>query len=166
MTDRPALGSVSPVLEALLAACLDAQASGAPLPAAVDAATLAAERTMDEAEREARAGFYVTPTHGWTCFHCGETFRTPGSARDHFGADPLKDPACLIKVGEERGLVMALRRAEAELERYRAEDSDKDRELHRMQAEHIVALRREEERGYEKGLRDGAAASREGVTDG
>jgi hypothetical protein len=24
-------------------------------------------------------------TDGWTCFHCGETFRTPWGARAHFG---------------------------------------------------------------------------------
>lgn len=28
---------------------------------------------------------YLKPEHGWTCFHCGETFTTPGSARDHWG---------------------------------------------------------------------------------
>ena len=67
---------------------------------------------------------YPMPAHGWTCFHCGETFTTPGSARDHFGCEPCADPACRIKVGEERGLVMALRKAEKELERYRVEDSN------------------------------------------
>ena len=25
------------------------------------------------------------PKHGWVCFHCGDVFRTPGEARDHFG---------------------------------------------------------------------------------
>ena len=65
---------------------------------------------------------YPIPADGWTCFHCGEKFTTPGSARDHFGCEPCADPACRIKVGEERGLVMALRKVEAELERYRNED--------------------------------------------
>lgn len=51
---------------------------------------------------------------GWTCFHCGETFKTPGSARDHFGYDSVEKPACLIKIGDERGLVMALRQAQKE----------------------------------------------------
>lgn len=63
------------------------------------------------------ADTYPKPVHGWTCFHCGETFTTYGGARDHFGADQLKDPACRIKVGEERGLVMALRRAEGHIDR-------------------------------------------------
>lgn len=41
---------------------------------------------------------------------------TWGSARDHFGATPAYDPGCLIKVklGEERGLQMELRRVEEE----------------------------------------------------
>lgn len=60
---------------------------------------------------------YNTPPHGWTCFHCGDTFTTPGAARDHFGFNPSSDPACRIKVGAERGLLMALRKAEALLAR-------------------------------------------------
>lgn len=98
--------------------------------------------------------YYTRPGPGWLCFHCGERFTTPGSARDHFGFDPSSDPACRIKVGEERGLVMALRKAEEELQRYRCEDSDKDREFHVMKAEHFQALRRAEEEGYNKGVRD------------
>jgi hypothetical protein len=62
------------------------------------------------------------PAHGWTCFHCDETFTTWGSAREHFGSDNQKEPACRIKEGEELGLVIALRKAEASVEewRYRA----------------------------------------------
>lgn len=97
---------------------------------------------------------YVAPPHGWTCFHCGETFKTVGGARDHFGADPIADPACRIKVGEERGLVMALRRAEEQLARYRAQDSDADREFYRIQADHAVALQRAEEAGFARGVAD------------
>lgn len=117
---------------------------------------------------EQQPSTYITPAHGWTCFHCGETF--PGNfagsrrARDHFGHDPLSDPACRIKAGEERGLLMALRRAEAtikeqaiELARYRIEDSDKDRLIHGLIVDHQVALRREEEKGYARGLADGMA---------
>jgi hypothetical protein len=51
---------------------------------------------------------------------------------------------------------MALRRAEAELARYRAEDSDTDRAMHGMRADHARALIRAEELGYERGLRDAA----------
>ena len=57
---------------------------------------------------------YPMPKHGWACFHCGETFTTPGTAEDHFGAMPEARAGCLLKValGEERGLLMELRRVE------------------------------------------------------
>ncbi|WP_428988192.1 hypothetical protein [Methylocapsa aurea] len=97
---------------------------------------------------------YAAPAHGWTCFHCGETFLSPGAARDHFGADQLQDPACRIKAGEEQGLVRALRRAENELERYRCEDSDADRAMAALRSDHAQALITEEEKGYARGLRD------------
>lgn len=58
---------------------------------------------------------YPQPEHGWCCFHCGETFTTPGSARNHFGATPAGVPGCIIKAGDERGLLMALRKVEAQL---------------------------------------------------
>ena len=64
---------------------------------------------------------YLMPKDGWVCFHCGERFTTPGSAEDHFGARPTDQAAGLIKVGEERGLVMALRKAQAEIRRLRNE---------------------------------------------
>lgn len=57
----------------------------------------------------------------WTCFHCDETFTNQGSARDHFGGDQDSIPGCVIKVqlGDERGLQMALRKAEKEVSRLR-----------------------------------------------
>lgn len=97
---------------------------------------------------------YDIPKDGWVCFHCGERFTTPGGARDHFGGTIYALAGCQIKVGEERGLLMALRKAEDELARYRNEDSDKDREMHAMRAQHVVDLRREEEKGYACGLAD------------
>lgn len=101
---------------------------------------------------------YYRPEHGWTCFHCGETFTSVGSARDHFGATPEAEPGCMIRVqyGEERGLLMALREAEQELARLRSEDRDAE-QFYRLNAEHTRALREAEERGYERGLRDGRA---------
>jgi hypothetical protein len=57
------------------------------------------------------AATYPRPRHGWTCFHCGETFGAIAAARLHFGADPLADAACRIKA-EEYGLLVALRRLE------------------------------------------------------
>lgn len=56
---------------------------------------------------------YPMPKDGWVCFHCGERFTTIGNAEDHFGKRPQDMAACRIKLGEERGLVMELRKAEA-----------------------------------------------------
>lgn len=104
---------------------------------------------------------YNRPKHGWTCFFCGETFKTPGAAEDHFGATPCSTPACKIKVGEEMGLVMALRKTEArvqklaaEIARYHDEDGPKDREMMRLRSEHVAALKRAEEIGFERGVAD------------
>jgi hypothetical protein len=38
---------------------------------------------------------YLQPEHGWTCFHCGTTFRRYGPARLHFGPTPFTTPECL-----------------------------------------------------------------------
>lgn len=66
---------------------------------------------------------YEQPAHGWTCFHCGETFFAWGTAQEHFGATPRREPGCLIdqvaveggsSVERGRGLLIALRKAEAE----------------------------------------------------
>ena len=103
---------------------------------------------------------YEKPAHGWTCFHCGETFTTVGGARNHFGADPSKEPGCIIKVslGAERGLLMKLRQLEDELtelyHRRASEDTDLHRELYHLQSRHSDALRQAEELGYERGLLD------------
>ena len=63
------------------------------------------------------------PEHGWTCFHCGETFTTVGSAKDHFGTSPAQEAGCVmkIKLGGERGLMMELRKREAELSALRTD---------------------------------------------
>ena len=64
---------------------------------------------------------YPVSGPGWVCFHCGERFTTPGAAEDHFGESPEKTAACRIKVGAERGLVMALRHEQRECQRLREE---------------------------------------------
>ncbi len=99
----------------------------------------------------------------WRCFHCGDTFTRAQErwAREHFGAAEGEESVCLIRSAGENALLTALRHAQDELARYRAEDSDLMRALWAMQADHAVALRREEERGYEKGMRDVRA---EGLT--
>lgn len=60
---------------------------------------------------------YPHPEHGWTCFHCGETFYAPGLARIHFGAVPNAQPGCLMRVkrdGVEPGLLWRIRMLELE----------------------------------------------------
>lgn len=106
------------------------------------------------------------PEHGWTCFHCGETFKTPGGARDHFGFDQSRDPACRIKLGAERGLLMALRKAEAELARdcegNAQEVASVLMQMRKLQSRHADALRSAEELGYERGLADGMKTATQG----
>lgn len=101
---------------------------------------------------------YTKPPHGWTCFHCGDTFTTPGAARDHFGFDCSAEPGCRIKVGAERGLLMALRRAEGEVKRLsialHAESADGIRQFRRLQSQMVDLVRAAEQDGYDKALRD------------
>lgn len=62
-------------------------------------------------------GTYPQPKDGWVCFHCGERFKTPGPAELHFGTFPKAQRAgCLIKIqaGDEKGLLMELRKVEEE----------------------------------------------------
>lgn len=110
--------------------------------------------------------------HGgpWRCFHCDDVFTTVGAASDHFGPHPAATPGCVIdKILPEGGtntqrglgLLMALRKAEAELMRYGSEDTDLHRAMHRQDCEHRQALIREEEKGYARGLADAASIAAE-----
>lgn len=116
-------------------------------------------KTMS-AELIALADHYPQPEHGWTCFHCGDTFKTYGSARDHFGFDPSSDPACRIKVGAERGLVMALRKAEKANAEITALLHNESSEGYRIAASqgsrHHEQIMAAEESGYERGFIEGA----------
>lgn len=120
------------------------------------------EAEDDEAREVEHEFYYTIPPQGWTCFHCGDTFTTPGAARDHFGFDMSADPACRIKIGEERGLVMELRRVEAKYVKL-LEDSWEGggtiaQEFYGLGAKHQIEMRKAEEEGYRKGLRDGLTA--------
>jgi hypothetical protein len=95
---------------------------------------------------------YMPPEHGWTCFHCGETFTHQMAARLHFGASIHDEPKCQISAHK-------LRAMEQQLRRYQEEDTDLHREIARMKSDHASALRREEEKGYERGLRDAGYTS-------
>lgn len=90
----------------------------------------------------------------WRCYFCDVVLRSPASAREHFGASQLAEPACQLK-GHEHGLIGIVRKQEAELARFRAEDSDLIRAWHSRDAEHQAEVRRAEELGYDRGLRDG-----------
>lgn len=63
-----------------------------------------------------------------------------------------------VSLGAERGLLMALRKAEDECRRAWAavheETTDAHRAMHAMQSRHADALQQAEEAGYERGLRD------------
>lgn len=92
----------------------------------------------------------------WRCFHCDATFTLAQRkwAAEHFGRAEDAEPVCLIRTAGETALLSALRKAEDELVGYRAEDSLILRAMCSMQADHAQALKREEERGYAKGLAD------------
>lgn len=83
----------------------------------------------------------------WRCFHCGGVFVDRDAALLHFGPSEVSDPICLVDAEAFREMEEAVARA-------RAEDTDTDRAMYRMRAEHNVALRRAEEEGYAKGTRD------------
>jgi hypothetical protein len=93
----------------------------------------------------------------WRCFHCGETFTDSSAAAEHFGAEGFPEaPACKLNQ-LEGGMLKMLRDAQAELRRYREEDHAAHRTFYALGAEHHTALIREEEKGYERGLRDARA---------
>lgn len=94
---------------------------------------------------------YPTPEHGWTCFHCGMhfggNFKGWQEALHHFGENVRGDAWCQYTARQVRAM-------EALLRNYQQEDTPRDRHLAKLEAEHAVALRREEEKGYARGLRD------------
>lgn len=93
---------------------------------------------------------------GWRCFFCGEVFHDARQARAHFGIDESVEPGCVavLRHGEAH-LLRKILELEEQLARYHAEDSDIARWWGVKQSDHAEALRREEEKGYARGLRDG-----------
>lgn len=91
------------------------------------------------------------PKHGWSCFHCGvhfpATFSGQQKARHHFGDSPDEQPACHIDARAFRSMQDTVRR-------YQTEDTELHREIYKLRADHARALQHEEEKGYERGLRD------------
>jgi hypothetical protein len=113
-------------------------------------------------------GFLCLPPHGWDCFHCGQHFEPTyfgqREAQYHFGFDDSATPACKLDRAEQ-GILRLLRNKERDLEnlqaRVNAEDTEKDREMARMASDHGQALRREEEKGYARGIKDWRQAQAE-----
>lgn len=83
----------------------------------------------------------------WRCFHCDECFTTADSAMEHFGRTERQSPACQIDITEYRAM-------EQRMLAYTQEDADIHREMHARLSDHQLALVREEERGYSRGLAD------------
>lgn len=70
-------------------------------PNSIDATGLTKEQVR-EIETHIRglkdgAETYPAPRHGWTCFHCGETFRSYEGAKLHFGSPSDKRPKCSVE---------------------------------------------------------------------
>ena len=102
----------------------------------------------------------------WRCFHCGDVFRNPKHAASHFGLDQFQEPGCVAVLRHsESHLLDRIRDLEAELRRYRDEDSDIMRWAQSKEAEHRQALIREGERGYNKGVQDGRAYPADGLDE-
>ncbi|MBM7166110.1 hypothetical protein [Pseudomonas aeruginosa] len=90
-------------------------------------------------------------TAGWRCFHCGEHFLDEAAAALHFGTHEMHSPACLIDVAEYREM-------EARMRSYNDEDAEIHRAMARQRTQHQIELRRAEEQGYSRGLKDAADA--------
>lgn len=92
----------------------------------------------------------------WRCFHCGATFTKAQErhAKHHFGSDDSSLPVCQMRIPGEYHLLNILRKQEDELRAFYAEDTELWRALHAQAADHAEALRRAEERGYDKAVLD------------
>lgn len=101
---------------------------------------------LSRAEQSATAG--AVP-EGWRCFYCGEHFTDEAEAALHFGTSLAQVAACKIDIAEYRAM-------EARMHSYNEEDAAIHRQMARMETDHHLALRREEEKGYARGLRDAA----------
>lgn len=96
----------------------------------------------------------VTPfIAGWRCFFCDEQFANRADAAEHFGGMLDDAPACKLNAGEKT-LVGLLRESQTELRAYRDEDTALIRTMYDLGGKHTVALQREEEKGYERGMHD------------
>jgi hypothetical protein len=96
------------------------------------------------------------PQEAWKCFHCSETFTDPEAAKVHFGEELGSTPGCKLNA-LEGGLLKIVRDQEEELRQFRREEMASYREFYSLGADHSLALVREEQKGYDKGLADARA---------
>lgn len=89
----------------------------------------------------------------WRCFHCDSVFTSARCAAEHFGRDETKTAACELKAFEGH-LLTYIRKLEADLDQYRADDSHVLRSIYTLEADHRQALMRAEEEGYNRGVLD------------
>lgn len=103
----------------------------------------------------------VTETRQWRCFHCDELFHDADAARDHFGDQQLETPACQLNA-TGKGLLGLYRELQREHWRVVSEDTNDNAKMYyAMGADHSRAVRKSEEDGYAKGLKDGRAEAAE-----
>lgn len=100
------------------------------------------------------------PSEKWRCFHCDETFTDEQAAYEHFGAHPHQEPGCKIDLAEYRRMESEVARMQRELGE---DDTMVRREMARQQGEHAAALRRAEETGYARGLKDAGYSETKGA---
>lgn len=96
-------------------------------------------------------------TQEWRCFHCDEVFTDPKSAANHFGVDHIGDETLCQMAQVDGGIARVIADLAEELQRYRSEDNTSYREFYALGADHSQALRREEEKGYARGMKDARA---------
>lgn len=90
------------------------------------------------------------PDVHWRCFYCGDVFSTAETAEVHFGSFEGTRPICAV--GAEH-----YREMEAQLRSYQAEIDPASKTFYALGAKHAGEVRRAEEEGYNKGVRDGGA---------
>lgn len=97
----------------------------------------------------------MTVRKTWRCFHCDDVFTNVTHAAAHFGIDQMQQPGC-VKVlrNGENYLLDRIFTLQQELKRFYDEDSDIMRWRAAKSIQHSHELRSEEERGYNKGVRD------------
>jgi hypothetical protein len=97
------------------------------------------------------------PAHEWRCFFCDEVFTDEKAAANHFGDTICSEPLCKL-AQVDGGIAKVVADLAIELDRYRREDNESFREFYRLGADHSVALRNEEQKGYDRGLADAGGA--------